>query len=113
MRVFFGRPLLLTCRVQGETRRAVAPIRAVGVNASTAFADSAVELAFVDIRATFTVDFRVALRALAEGVITDFTRTAPSHADRATALRTQGQSWQIVLAATVYHLRPAGPSSIV
>lgn len=109
----FEWPSLLTRRVQGKARWAFASIRTVGINASTAFADSGVELALVDVRATFAVHFCVALRALAEGVIADFARTAPSHADRTAALRTQGQSWQIVLAAAVYYFGPAGASSIV
>lgn len=104
----------LTCRVQGETWWTFAAIRAVRVDASAAtLADSAVELAFVDVLATLAVHLRVALRTFAESVIADFARTAPSHSDRATTLRAQRHSRQIVLAATVHHLGPAGAPTII
>lgn len=85
---------MLTRRVQSETGRALAAIRALRVNARAAtLADAAVELALVDVRAALAVHLRVALRALAERVIADLARAAPGHSDRAAALRAQGQPW--------------------
>lgn len=104
----------LTSRVQGETRRTFAAIRAVCVDAgATALTDTTVELALVDVRAVLAVHLCVALGALAEGVVADLAWAAPGHADRAATFRAQGHSRQIVLATTVHHLGPAGASPIV
>lgn len=46
-------------------------------------------------------------------MIADLAGAAPGHPDRAAALRAQGQFRQVVLAATVYHLGPAGAPPIV
>lgn len=66
-------------------------IRALCVDAAAAFADTAVELALVDVLAALAVHLRVTLRALAEGVIADLAGTAPGDPDRATAFRAQSR----------------------
>lgn len=85
--------MILTCRVQGETRRTLATVRAIRINAgAAALTDSAVEFAFVDVRAALAVHFRVALRAFAESVIAYLARATPGHSYRTAALRAQGRS---------------------
>lgn len=84
----------LTCRVQSQSRWALATVRAVGVDAgATALADTAVQFALVHVDALFAAEFRVPFGALAESVVADLAGTSPSNADGTAALRLQGQLW--------------------
>lgn len=105
---------LLTSVVQCQSRRTRTSKTTVGVNASaTAPANIRIQVALVNIGASFSVGFRVTSRALAFVPVATLARRSPRYSDGAAAFRSSAELGQVVLAPAVIEFGPAGAFSVI
>jgi hypothetical protein len=104
---------IITCFIKGESRGTSAGEAPVSVDASASSANVGVQIALVDVRAGFAVDFGVAFGTVALVAVASYARGTPRDSYRTTTLRASAQLRQVVLAASVVEFGPTRTFAIV
>jgi hypothetical protein len=102
-----------SCFIKGKSRGTSAGEAPVGVDASASSANVGVQIALVDVRASFAVDFGVAFGTVALVAVASYARGTPRDSYRTTTLRASAQLRQVVLAASVVEFGPTRTFAIV
>lgn len=105
---------LLTSVVQRQSRRTRTSKTTICVDASTtAPTNIRIQVALVNIGASFSVGLRVTSRALALVPVATLARRSPRHSDGAAAFCSSAELGQVVLAPAVVEFGPAGAFSVI